>query len=136
MGCDWYFIKSVGALGFPIDADDYDKYKNVIMNNNCYSSYIFRYDDDTLIFIYDISTISVQELNIPGPYEITEQDTVIQKQQCMTEVLKEKTEEMKKQFNVDCGYHTLLTTETIGEYVSSMFEVYDSIQDYEEACGF
>jgi hypothetical protein len=147
MGCDWYRIKHISAVGFfvPFDTKEYEKSLETLMSNENYGCILCPDTEDgekliLRLFIYDKRTLFRTNLSIPGPYEITLSDhyTVIQEHN--TKGYSDEIENMSLDFNKKCSYWNLLTTMGVGHFFKDSKDIdinfFKTIKEYKEHFGY
>ena len=157
MGCDWYTITNVSAVGFTITVDQYDHFKDHLgQEYGCliYSEPVYENGVTTIqtcLFLYDVETQTHEDIGLPGSYitEIEDNSTLLVEQKHMYKFFQDRIATMITRFDLKgcstdktCAYWLLLTNLSIGRLVSKLPtdgkhpEMFTSVNDYRNYHGY
>ena len=133
MGSDWYKINTVSAIGFFIDPKKFNKSMLDDLYGAFFTSIISQSKVDTKYFVYDKRTVSLNNIEIIGPYEI-EIDchvTEITQQKHLDKFYNLEIQNMKNVFNTECCYFSIITTMGLPDY-----NEFNSVKEYKGYYGY
>ncbi len=145
MGCDWYSLKQISAVGFSIPClpKEYDEFMDKLDENYECIIYGDTEDGEELIlrlFIYDKNTLFRTKLTFPGPYTIDFCNHQTLLQEFNTNGFLNEIENMSSYFSRKCTYWNLLTTMGLGHFLKEDKNVdikfFKTIQEYKEYFGY
>jgi hypothetical protein len=147
MGCEWYSIKQISAVGFFIQClqKEYDELIEILTSDDNYGCIIFGDTEDgeeviIQLFIFDKKTLFRTKLSLPGPYEINLCNHQTLLQEYNTKGYLDKIETMSLNFDKKCSYWNLLTTMGVGHFLkpekSIDINFFKTIQEYKEHFGY
>lgn len=145
MGCNWYVIKQISAVGFfiPCLQKEYDEFIELLNDN--YGCIICGDTEDgeeviIRLFIYDKKTLFRTKISLPGPYEINLCDHQTLLQEYNTKGYLNEIENMSLEFHKKCSYWNLLTTMGVGHFLKDDKDIdinfFKTIQEYKEYFGY
>lgn len=147
MGCDWYKIKQISAVGFfvPFDPKEYEKWIETLKSYANYGCIICADTEDgenlnLRLFIYDKTTLFRTKIMIPGPYDIQLSDHHTLIQEYNTKGYSDEIQNMSLDFDHPCSYWNLLTTMGVGHFLKEDKDIdinfFKSIEEYKEYFGY
>lgn len=147
MGCDWYKIKQISAVGFfvSLDPKEYQKWIETLLSNDNYGCILCSNTEDgenliIRLFIYDKRTLFRTSLSIPGPYDIELCDHQTQIEEYNTKGYSDEIQNMSLDFYHKCSYWNLLTTMGVGHFFKDDKDIdikfFKSIEEYKEYFGY
>lgn len=147
MGCNWYQIKQISAVGFfvPYESNEYEKYLEMLFSNENYGCIVCGDTEDGeniifRLFIYDKRTLFRTKISIPGPYEIELSCHHTSIEEYNTKGYLNEIENMSLEFYKKCSYWNLLTTMGVGHFLKEDKDIninfFKSIEEYKEYFGY
>jgi hypothetical protein len=147
MGCDWYNIKQISAVGFFVSYDPkiVPEWLETLLENENYGCILCvnTEDGETILFklfIYDKRTLFRTKLQLPGPYSIELSDHHTSINEINVKVFQNEIENMYLDFDQKCSYWNLLTTMGIGHFLKEGKEIdinfYKTIIEFKEYYGY
>lgn len=148
MGCDWYSIIQINAIGFikPVKNDlDLKDILNQIKDQNVEILIFSKLENGKIsnfVFICEPKSLIVNELSVPGPYEIALSDhsTKIRNEKSYSSIFEKELKNFDQIFLNEGSnhyYYSILTSMGVGIIgKSQQLKSFKSISDYNDYHGY